>query len=49
MPSARVNATSCTAVEPASRMWYPLMEMVLNRGISAAQYANVSVVSRMLA
>ena len=21
MPSARVNATSCTAVEPASRMW----------------------------
>ena len=48
MPSASVKATSCTAVEPASRMWYPLIEMVLKRGISAAQYAKVSVVSRML-
>ena len=37
MPFASVNATSWTAVEPASRMWYPLIEMVFQRGSSASQ------------
>jgi len=27
----------CTAVAPASRMWYPLTEMVFQLGISRAQ------------
>ena len=47
MPFARVNATSCTAVEPASRMWYPEIEIVFQFGSSALQYANVSTVSRI--
>jgi hypothetical protein len=47
MASARVKATSCTAVEPASRMWYPLMLMLFQRGNSAAQKAKVSVMRRM--
>ena len=29
---ANVNASSCAAVEPASRMWYPEMLMVFHRG-----------------
>ena len=30
------DATSCTAVEPASRMWYPLTEMGFHCGVSSA-------------
>ena len=37
MPSARVKASSCAAVEPASRMWYPLIEIGFHLGIFAAQ------------
>src|SRR5689334_19709023 len=44
IPFARVNASSCTAVEPASRMWYPEIEIVFHRGMLSAQYANRSVV-----
>ena len=33
-PSRSVNASSCTAVAPASRMWYPLTEMVFHFGTS---------------
>ena len=33
MPSARVYASSSSGVAPASCMWYPLMEMELNRGM----------------
>ena len=47
MPLAIVNASSCTAVEPASRMWYPEIEIVFHDGIRSAQYANRSVVSRI--
>ncbi len=36
-PSASVNASSCRAVEPASRMWYPEIEMVFHCGTSSAQ------------
>ena len=43
---ARVNATSCTAVEPASRMWYPEIEIVFHFGTSRAQKANTSVIRR---
>src|SRR5579883_2418023 len=32
-PSASVKANSCTAVDPASRMWYPLIEIVFHLGI----------------
>jgi hypothetical protein len=32
-----VKATSCAAVAPASRMWYPEIEMLFHDGISAAQ------------
>ena len=34
---ASVNAISCTGVAPASAMWYPEMEIVFHRGISARQ------------
>ena len=37
MPLAKVNAISWTAVEPASRMWYPEMEIVFQLGRFAAQ------------
>jgi hypothetical protein len=32
MASESVNAISCTAVLPASRMWYPEIEMVFHFG-----------------
>ena len=32
MASAKVKASSCTAVEPASRIWYPLIEIVFQFG-----------------
>src|SRR3954464_5162086 len=47
MPLASVKASSWTAVEPASRMGYPEMEIVFQRGIRSAQYANRSVVIRI--
>ena len=47
MPSRRVNANSCRAVDPASRMWYPLTEIVFQRGTSRAQKPKVSVTSRI--
>ena len=31
MPFASVNASSCAALAPASRMWYPEIEIVLKR------------------
>ena len=34
-PSRSVNASSCSAVAPASRMWYPLTEIVFHRGTSS--------------
>ena len=43
---ASVNATSCTAVEPASRMWYPLIEIVFQFGSSRAHHAKMSVTMR---
>jgi hypothetical protein len=46
MPSARVNATSCTGVAPASPMWYPEIEMVLKLGSVSAQYPKVSEMIR---
>ena len=47
MPSRSVNASSCAAVDPASRMWYPLTEIVFQRGTSRVQKANTSVMSRI--
>ena len=47
IPFASVNASSCAAVDPASRMWYPEIEIVFQRGIRSAQYAKRSVVSRI--
>ena len=47
MPFAKVKAISWTAVEPASRMWYPEIEMVFQFGISFAQYENVSTTRRI--
>ena len=46
MPSASVKASSWTAVEPASRMWYPLIEMVFHFGTRAVQNAIRSVMMR---
>src|ERR671925_11157 len=48
IPFASVNASSWTAVEPASRMWYPEIEMVLNFGSRSRQYAKRSVVIRIV-
>ena len=47
MPSASVKASSCAAVEPASRMWYPEMEIVFHCGTSFAQYSIESITSRI--
>src|SRR5262249_47451767 len=46
-PSRSVNASSWSAVEPASRMWYPEIEIVFQRGTCFAQNANWSVTSRI--
>ena len=43
---AKVNATSCTAVDPASRMWYPLIEIMFQLGSSRSQNAKMSVTMR---
>ena len=45
IPSASVNASSCTAFEPASRMWYPLMLMGFHLGKCFVQYSTMSVTS----
>ena len=47
IPSRSVKASSCSAVAPASRMWYPLTEIVFQRGTSLAQNAKTSVMSRI--
>ena len=47
MALAKVNANSWTAVAPASRMWYPLMLIVFQRGTFSGQYWNTSVTSLM--
>jgi hypothetical protein len=47
IPWARVNASSCTAVAPASRMWYPEIEIVFHFGSRSWQYAKRSVVIRI--
>ena len=46
-PSASVNASSCTALDPASRMWYPLILMGFQRGTCLAANSTVSVTSRI--
>lgn len=43
----KVNASSCAAVAPASRMWYPLMLMVFQAGMCSEQYWKTSVTRRM--
>jgi len=48
MPSARVKAISWAAVQPASRMWYPEIDMVFQLGTFAAQNSKMFVMSRML-
>ncbi len=48
MPFASVNASSWAALAPASRMWYPEIEIVFQAGSRSAQYANRSVVSRIV-
>ena len=47
MPSASVKAISWAAVDPASRMWYPEMEMVFHLGTWLLQNSKMSVMSRM--
>src|SRR5215831_14063060 len=46
-PSRSVNASSWSAVEPASRMWYPEIEIVFQRGTFFAQKENWSVTRRI--
>ena len=46
-PSASVNASSCAAVDPASRMWYPEMEIGCHFGIDVEQNSTMSVTSRI--
>ena len=46
-PSRSVKASSCAAVAPASRMWYPLTEIVFQRGTRSAQKEKTSVISRI--
>jgi len=45
IPSASVKASSCTAFEPASRMWYPLMLMGFHFSKCFVQYSVMSVTS----
>src|ERR1700680_1495378 len=47
MPSRKVKASSCTAVEPASRIWYPEIEIGLKRGTCCVANSMESVTSRM--
>ena len=47
MPSRSVKASSWRAVAPASRMWYPLTEIVFHFGTSRAQNPKTSVMRRI--
>ena len=38
-----VKANSCTALEPASLIWYPEIEIVFQLGIFSLQYSKISV------
>ncbi len=40
-----MNASSCAAVAPASRMWYPLIETGCQRGISSQHHSIMSTTS----
>src|SRR5690554_1523795 len=42
-PSAKVYANSISAVAPASCMWYPEMEILLNLGMCFDVYLNMSL------
>ncbi len=42
-----MKASSCSDVAPASRMWYPLTEIVFHFGTSFAQNAKMSVMIRI--
>ena len=44
-PLASVNAASCAAVEPASRIWYPLMLTGFHLGTSVDANSIVSITS----
>src|SRR6202142_4494782 len=46
-PSKRGKANSCSAVEPTLRMWYPLIEMVLNLGVNREPNSKVSTTRRI--
>src|SRR5660398_166228 len=46
-PLDSVKASSCAAVDPASRIWQPEMEMVFQRGRFSRQYLKISVTMRM--
>src|SRR5690349_8334758 len=46
-PSARVYASSRSAVAPASWMWYPEIEIELNRGMCCEVYAKMSEMIRI--
>jgi len=45
MPSRSVKASSWTAVEPASRMWYPEIEIVFHLGTFRVPNSTVSLMS----
>src|SRR5437762_1026970 len=47
IPFARVNPISCTAVAPASRMWYPLTLIAFHRGTSREQNSLASSEGRI--
>ncbi len=46
-PSFRVNASSCAAVAPASRMWYPEIETGCQRGIAVEHHSIMSPTRRI--
>src|SRR5205085_7599751 len=46
-PLLSVKAISCTAVLPASRIWYPEIEMVFHFGTSLLHHSNISVMIRI--
>ncbi len=42
-----MNASSCAAVAPASRMWYPEIETGCQRGIARVHHSIMSTISRI--
>ncbi len=46
-PLLNVNAISCTAVLPASLIWYPEMEILFHLGKCALDHSKISVIIRM--